>query len=143
MMEIETVLSGGALAPQRAYPTDAGADLKSIENWDLMPGHEKLFDTGIAIAIPEGFVGLIFSRSGNAKNGIKLANSVAVIDSDYRGNLKILLENTSSDYTFIVKRGVTKIAQLVIVPIMLPVYKQVDTLDDTVRGIGGFGSTGA
>jgi dUTP pyrophosphatase len=143
LIEIKTVLAEGARQPLRAHPTDAGADLRSVENWKLRPGSKKLFDTGIAVAIPEGFVGLIFNRSSNGKNGIKLANSVGVIDSDYRGNLKILLENDSLDFVLDVVAGDTKLAQLVIVPIILPTFKVVDSLDDTVRGTGGFGSTGA
>lgn len=143
MLHIKIVLAEGARQPLRAHPTDAGADLRSVENYCLHPGTKKLFDTGVAVAIPEGFVGLIFNRSSNGKNGIKLANSVGVIDSDYRGNLKILLENDSTDFTLDVIAGDTKLAQLVIVPIILPAFKIVDSLDNTDRGAGGFGSTGA
>lgn len=143
MFSINTVLAPGAKQPLRAHPTDAGADLRSVENYRLYPGSKKLFDTGVAVAIPEGFVGLIFNRSSNGKNGIKLANSVGVIDSDYRGNLKILLENDSLDFTLDVVAGDTKLAQLVIVPIVLPQFKVVTSLDNTDRGTGGFGSTGA
>jgi dUTP pyrophosphatase len=143
MIQIRTKLTNTlAKLPKRAHPTDAGADLYSVDNFHLIPGAKNLFDTGVAVAIPEGFVGLIFNRSSQGKSGIKLANSVGVIDSDYRGNLKVLLENQSEDFTYVVEAGVTKIAQLVVVPILLPEFKEYDSLDSTQRGTGGFGSTG-
>ena len=145
IQHIETKVDSPELIPVRAHPTDAGADLKSVENWPLGPGEKKLFDTGVAVKIPEGYVGLVFNRSSQGKLGIKLANSVGVIDSDYRGNIKVLLENHHATNWYEVKARETKIAQLVIVPIMLTVFRTVseENWNDTARGTGGFGSTGA
>lgn len=129
-----------ALKPQRAHPTDAGADLFSQSTEVIEPGTTKLIDTGVAVKIPTGCVGLVFSRSSQGAAGISLANSVGVIDSDYRGNLLVLLKN-SSDKPYEIKHGKTKVAQLVILPILLPDF--VDVWNDTERGNGGFGSTGS
>ena len=128
--------------PTRAHATDAGADLRSKQNHILQPGEQFMYDTGVAIAIPEGFVGLIFNRSSQGKQGIVIPNSVGVIDSDYRGNMKVILRNTSDkDYTIMIG---DRIAQLVLVPIAIPVLEQYegDNWNNTVRGTGGFGSTG-
>jgi len=130
--------------PVRAHPTDAGADLKSSEFYTLLPGEQHMYDTGVAIAIPEGFVGLVFNRSSQGKLGITIPNSVGVIDSDYRGNIKVLLRNDSDvEYNVSI---LDRIAQLVLVPIVIPVLEQYegdpDDWNDTVRGTGGFGSTG-
>ena len=144
MISISSRFADHRLQPQRAHPTDAGADLRSAETYMLAPGNSKLFDTGVAVKIPEGFVGLIFNRSSQGKQGIKLANSVGVIDADYRGNLKVLLENHHPSDTYNVTAYETKIAQLVIVPVVLASFDLVDedNWNDTVRGEGGFGSTG-
>lgn len=128
--------------PVRAHATDAGADLKSSEYHTLLPGEQYMYDTGVAIAIPQSFVGLVFNRSSQGKKGITIPNSVGVIDSDYRGNIKVLLRNDSNaHYTVNI---LDRIAQLVIVPIMVPVLEQYegDNWNNTVRGTGGFGSTG-
>lgn len=145
MVSISTKYSDPRLQPQRAHSTDAGADLKSEKSFSLEPRQSNLFDTGVAVKIPEGFVGLIFNRSSQGKQGIKLANSVGVIDADYRGNLKVLLENHSTQNTYHVVAYETKIAQLVIVPVVLASFDLVDedNWNDTARGVGGFGSTGA
>lgn len=128
--------------PVRAHPSDAGTDLKSKEFYTLLPGEQHMYDTGVAIAIPEGFVGLVFNRSSQGKKGITIPNSVGVIDSDYRGNIKVLLRNDSNTY-YEVNR-LDRIAQLVLVPIVIPVLEQYegDNWNNTVRGTGGFGSTG-
>ena len=133
------------LMPERAHPTDAGADLKSNKDYVLMPGEAEMFNTGVAVKIPEGFVGLVFNRSSQGNLGIKLANSVGVIDADYRGNIKVLLENHSKYTPYPITAGVTKIAQLVVMPCLLEEFNVVndDNWNDTVRGEGGFGSTGA
>lgn len=130
--------------PARAHATDAGADLKSSESYTLQPGEQHMYDTGVSIAIPKNFVGLVFNRSSQGKKGIIIPNSVGVIDSDYRGNIKVLLRNDSN-----VNHDVNvldRIAQLVIVPIVVPVLVQYkgdpDDWNDTERGSGGFGSTG-
>lgn len=129
--------------PKRAHPTDAGADLVSVSNELIAPSEMKLLDTGVAIKIPVHHVGLVFARSSMGKVRVTLANGTGVIDSDYRGNIKVLLVNDGTT-VFPVERLKTKIAQLVIVPIVLAEFVgTTDEWDDTVRSTGGFGSTGA
>lgn len=130
--------------PYRAHPTDAGADLFSNQEIQLYPGETKLVDTGIAVKIPEGYVGLVFNRSSQGKIHVSIPHSVGVIDSDYRGNIKVLLQNNGEDPYFI-SRYTTRIAQLVIAPVMLAEFQNwnaTEPWDDTTRGSGGFGSTG-
>lgn len=140
--EVQMKLTQGAIAPERAHPSDAGADLRSIDNTIIAPGFMQLIDTGVALKIPVGFVGLVYARSSMGKTRVTLANGTGVIDSDYRGNIKVMLVNEGLDpYTIIA--GETKIAQIVIVPIMLAKFVPFEnSWDDTVRGTGGFGSTG-
>lgn len=131
-----------AIAPKYATPCSAGADIfarvdKEITIWD---GTRALIPTGLKIAIPDGCCGLLLGRSGLAlKNGICLANGVGLIDSDYRGELGVVLQNNGGE-PFKVKDGM-RIAQLVIVQYQQTRFEQ-DSLDDTIRGQGGFGSTG-
>jgi dUTP pyrophosphatase len=127
-----------AFLPKRANPTDAGADLMSTENLEIYPDEQKMVDTGVAVKIPEGYAGFVFNRSSQGKKGITIPHSVGVIDSDYRGNIKVLLKNISQD-RYEIKRG-DRIAQLVIMPVLLSTF--VDAWNDTERGTGGFGSTG-
>lgn len=134
----ECMVQPGALLPKRAHSSDAGADLFSYQDCEIYPGEQKLVDTGIAIKIPRGFGGFIYNRSSQGKVGITIPHSVGVIDSDYRGNLKVLLKNISED-PYKIKVG-DRIAQLVIQPIQLVDFK--DIWNDTARGTGGFGSTG-
>ena len=136
--ELECMVQPGAQLPKRAHPSDAGADLFSYESCEIYPGEQKLVDTGIAIKIPEGYGGFIFNRSSQGKKGITIPHSVGVIDSDYRGNLKVLLKNIGED-PYKIEVG-DRIAQLVIMPVLLPEFK--DIWNDTQRGTGGFGSTG-
>lgn len=135
---LNCLVSPGAKLPQRAHRTDAGADLFSYEECEIYPGEQKLVDTGIAIKIPEGFAGFIYNRSSQGKKGITIPHSVGVIDSDYRGNLKVLLKNISED-PYKIEVG-DRIAQLVIQKVELFGFK--DVWNDTARGTGGFGSTG-
>jgi len=132
-------------SPYRAHPTDAGADLFSISDVAIYPGDQKMIDTGVALKIPVGFVGFIFNRSSQGKIGIQIANGTGIIDSDYRGNIKVLLKNNGEDPYFITTYS-TRIAQLVISPIVLAkfvAWEETDEpWDDTARGTGGFGSTG-
>jgi dUTP pyrophosphatase len=140
--EVEVKLTSPEMMPVRAHPSDAGADLMSMSGDTLYPAYTNMYDTGVAIKIPVGYVGLVFSRSGQGKIGVSLPNSVGVIDSDYRGNIKVMLIN-NGDKPYIIEAKNTKIAQLVIVPIMLAKFiTHESTWDDTVRGTGGFGSTG-
>lgn len=126
-----------------SYQTEfsAGADLYANVSASIEPGATVLIGTGIALEIPNGYAGFIFARSGLAtKQGLAPANKVGVIDSDYRGEIKVSLFNQSSQ-TQSVAVG-DRIAQLVIMPIVQVEFNVVDTISDTKRGVGGFGSTG-
>ena len=137
------VLCEGATAPAYATEYAAGADLYNLKGEDvtLVPGETKLIHTGIALEIPEGYVGLIFARSGLAtKRGLAPANKVGVIDSDYRGEIMVSLHNHSSAEQKV--EGGERVAQISIVPFLKADFCEADTLSATVRGEGGFGSTG-
>ena len=137
------VLCEGATAPAYATEYAAGADLYNLQNADtvLAPGETKLIHTGIALEIPEGYVGLIFARSGLAsKRGIAPANKVGVVDSDYRGECMVELHNHSN--VEVAVEGGERIAQLCIVPFLKAEFEESDELSETDRGGGGFGSTG-
>ncbi|HEU5217700.1 MAG TPA: dUTP diphosphatase [Gemmatimonadales bacterium] len=127
--------------PARATPGSAGFDLASAEAGTLAPGARRLFATGFAVAIPEGFEIQIRPRSGLAlKHGVTLPNTPATIDSDYRGELKVALVNLGSE-AFEVTRGM-RIAQLVVSRVEPAEFRTVPILPETGRGAGGFGSTG-
>ncbi|MGP5687762.1 dUTP diphosphatase [Glutamicibacter ardleyensis] len=128
--------------PSYAHPSDAGADLHARESAVLQPGERVLIRTGLAIALPHGYVGLVHPRSGlAAKHGITVVNAPGTVDAGYRGEIMVTLLNTDNTNAFEVKRG-DRIAQLVIQKVELAQFEQVQTLDDTARGTGGFGSTG-
>lgn len=132
-----------AVAPKYGSAAAAGADLYAIldEPLTLEAGHTALVHTGLAVEIPEGFVGLICARSGLAtKRGLAPANKVGVIDADYRGELMVALHNHGTEAQTI-DHG-ERVAQLMLVPYLTADYTEVDELSDTVRGEGGFGSTG-
>lgn len=135
-------LSEGATVPTYGSACAAGADLYSAQDETTVLPHETvLLRTGIAMEIPEGFVGLIYARSGLAsKRGLAPANKVGVIDSDYRGEIMIALHN-HTDVPQSVSAG-ERIAQIVIAPYVTADFEEVDSLSDTERGEGGFGSTG-
>ncbi len=138
-------LAHGEDLPLPAYATEqsAGADLIAAIDSDIIlaPFARQLIPTGIAIALPAGFEAQIRPRSGLAlKNGITLLNTPGTIDADYRGEIKVLLINLGQE-DFVVSRGM-RIAQLVIAPVAQVKWQQVETLDDTQRSAGGFGSTG-
>ena len=135
------LLSDKAMIPYRGSEEAAGYDLYSIDSVDINPGECKLISTGIAIQLPSGYFGAIFPRSGTAvKRGLRLANCVGVIDSDYRGEIKVPLYNDSQEVQP-VEQG-ERIAQLIILPYATVSFEVVDELTDTVRGNGGFNSTG-
>ena len=138
-MEIATVCAEGQM-PTRAHTHDAGADLRASWGARFMPGEIKTVSTGVRVAIPKGYVGLLFARSSLCNWGVMLANGVGVIDSGYTGEVKVPLFNASPRVFEL--PGCARIAQLVIVPCMLPKFEQVESLEDTERGEGGFGSTG-
>lgn len=128
--------------PMRAHPEDAGADLYSAEDLVLQPGERALVATGVAIALPVGTVGLIHPRSGMAaKHGLSIVNTPGTIDAGYRGELKVCLLNTDRSEPIEITRGM-RIAQLVIQRVELVDFTEVDALDETQRGDGGYGSTG-
>ncbi len=137
-------LDPAAILPTYATAGSAGADLYALPVGDPVvvgPGETAFLRTGLAAAIPAGYVGLIFARSGLAcKRGLAPANKVGVIDSDYRGEWMIALHN-HGDTPQIVNPG-DRIAQFVLVPVLTPLMTEVDSLDETARGEGGFGSTG-
>lgn len=130
------------MIPSYAHLTDAGADLVSVEDVVLQPGQRMLISTGIAIAIPRGFVGLVHPRSGLAvKNGVALVNSPGTIDSGYRGEIKVCLINLDpSEAVTLPARS--RIAQLLIQRVEHANFVEVEELGDSDRGTGGFGSTG-
>lgn len=132
----------GADLPTRAHPTDAGLDLHAAETVQIAPRVVTLVPTGIAVAIPAGHVGLLVARSSLAvKKAMTLANGVGIIDSDYRGEIKVPIVTTDRCHNLI--QAGTRIAQLLILPIALPTVEVVAELPDTARGDGAFGSTGA
>jgi dUTP pyrophosphatase len=131
-------VSSEATLPTRAHPEDAGMDMYSLEDVILEPSQGKVTKTGIAMAIPQGFVGMVADRSSLAKRGVKTAGGI--IDAGYRGEIMICLWNISGE-PIQLKRG-ERIAQLLILPIATPAVVEVAKLDDTQRGVGGFGSTG-
>ena len=136
------------LKPDATVPTmgskfAAGADLYSAEDADVViePSETKFIGTGLAMEIPEGYVGLVYARSGLAcKRGLAPANKVGVVDSDYRGEIKVALHNHGKEAQT-VERG-ERIAQMVIAPYLSVNYEEADALSETERGEGGFGSTG-
>lgn len=135
-------LTETAAAPTRAHDDDAGYDLRASEAATLPPGGRASVGTGVAVAIPEGHAGLVLPRSGlAARHGISLVNAPGLIDAGYRGEVRVLLLNTDREAAFEVAPG-DRIAQLVIVRHEAPELVEVETLDETARGDGGFGSTG-
>ena len=131
----------GLPLPSYATPGAAGMDVVAAENLDLQPGQRHAVATGFRVAIPEGYEIQVRPRSGLAfKHGVTVPNTPGTIDSDYRGELKVLMINHGSD-PFAVRRG-ERIAQLVPAAVTLASFDEVDALDDTHRGHGGFGSTG-
>jgi dUTP pyrophosphatase len=134
--------SEAARAPAQAHPGDAGYDLFAAETAVLEPGRRASVGTGVAVAIPDGCAGLVLPRSGlAAKHGITLTNAPGLIDSGYRGEVRVLLLNTDPDTPFDVAVG-DRIAQLVLVRFESPPLEEVAELDQTARGAGGFGSSG-
>jgi dUTP pyrophosphatase len=135
-------LADGAHPPARAHDDDAGYDLHAAESVTLAPGERAGVGTGIAVEIPPGHAGFVVPRSGLAlKHGISVVNAPGIVDSGYRGELRVLLLNTDSDEPFEVRPG-DRIAQLLIVPVAAPELLESNALGETLRGTGGFGSTG-
>ena len=136
------LLRKGARLPSRAHVGDAGLDLHAVEPATIGPGKRANIGTGIAVEIPPGHAGLVLPRSGlAAEHGIALVNAPGLIDSGYRGELRVLLLNTDPAETFRVEPG-DRIAQLVLTPIALTEPVEAAALTDSSRGTGGFGSSG-
>ncbi len=132
-------LDSAAIIPEIAHAGDAGMDLFSIEAAELAPGQRLAIKTGLALAIPDGYVGLVWDKSGRAlKDG--LTTLAGVIDSSYRGEVQVVLLNVG-DRAVTISAG-EKIAQLLIQPVVAPTITVVEALSETTRGDGGFGSTG-
>jgi dUTP diphosphatase len=130
-----------AVVPSRAYAGDAGLDLAACERVELAPGERAVVPTGIAVALPEGYAGFVQPRSGlAAAQGITVVNSPGLIDSGYRGEVKVILLNTDGERTFSAEPG-ERIAQLVVLPIPEVDVVEVGQLPETERGARGFGSS--
>lgn len=135
-------LDPAATIPTRANPGDAGLDLYALGGGSIPPGGREMVGTGVAVAIPDGCAGLVTPRSGlAAKHGIAIVNAPGVIDSGYRGELRVILLNTDPEAEFNWSAG-DRIAQLLIVPVALPSAVEVEELPDSTRDTGGFGSSG-
>jgi dUTP pyrophosphatase len=134
-------LRADAVVPERAYSGDAGLDLAACERVELAPGERALVGTGLAVAIPEGYAGYVQPRSGlAARHGITIVNTPGLVDSGYRGELKVALLNTDQRETFVVEPGM-RIAQLVLVPLPDVELVEVEELPQSERGVRGFGSS--
>ena len=130
-----------ALLPERAYAGDAGLDLAACEPVELGPGERAVVPTGLAVAIPEGYAGFVQPRSGLAsRHGIAVVNSPGLIDSGYRGEIRVVLLNTDRERAYIAERG-ERIAQLVVLPVPEIDLVEVDELPSSERGVRGFGSS--
>ncbi|MDT0178919.1 dUTP diphosphatase [Microbacterium sp. ARD31] len=142
MMDTVDVPIISAQVPVYAHPGDAGADLVATERVRLAPGQRALIGTGVRIALPDGYVAFVVPRSGlAAKHGITVVNSPGTVDAGYRGEIKVTLLNTDAAEAFDVAPG-DRIAQLIVMPVSRATFLPVDALPDSVRGDGGFGSTG-
>lgn len=146
LAHLQARASSWSLLPERKNPNDAGLDLKSDAHVVIEPDTKVMLDTGVQVAIPDGYVGLLAARSSLQKKNLILANSLGIIDSGYRGNLKVVLYNFGKEPA-VIDMG-ERFAQLLIVPIALPRVDDVSAMDDemweksSVRSTGGFGSTG-
>jgi dUTP pyrophosphatase len=135
-------LRDDAILPTQAYEGDAGLDLVACERLELAPGERGVVGTGVAVAVPNGWAGLVVPRSGlAAKHGLTLVNSPGLIDAGYRGELKVIMLNTDQKEPFVVEPGM-RIAQLVLVEAAAVRLLEVDELSESQRGTGGMGSSG-
>jgi dUTP pyrophosphatase len=135
-------LDPGLELPSYAHPGDAGADLRSREDFDLRPGERRLVGTGVAISLPSGYAAFVHPRSGlAARHGISIVNAPGTVDEGYRGEIKVCLINTDQTQPVSIARG-DRIAQLVIQPVSTALFMTVTELPNSARGISGYGSTG-
>ena len=134
-------LHAGAVVPDRAYAGDAGLDLAACERHELAPGERAVVGTGLAVAIPDGYAGFVQPRSGlAAKHGITIVNAPGLVDSGYRGELRVVLLNTDRDETFVVEPGM-RVAQLVVQAVAAIRAVEAEELPESARGERGFGSS--
>lgn len=139
---IKVTLDDGGSLPSRSHPGDAGADLRASEDVTIQPGERVLVSTGVHIALKDDQLAWVTPRSGlAAKHGITIVNAPGLIDSGYRGEVKVCLMNTDQEHEFKIARG-DRIAQIVVQRYLPVDYVRVDSLDETDRGSNGFGSTG-
>jgi dUTP pyrophosphatase len=139
--DVEVLLTGEHV-PVYAHPGDGGADLVAAETVELKPGERAMVGTGTAVALPDGFVGLIVPRSGlAARHGLTIVNTPGILDAGYRGEIKVILLNTDRSEPYTITAG-DRIAQLVVMPVTRARFVPVDRLPGSHRGEGGFGSTG-
>jgi dUTP pyrophosphatase len=132
-----------AVLPARAYTGDAGLDLAACDRVELGPGERAVVGTGLAVAIPEGYAGFVQPRSGlAARHGISVVNAPGLVDSGYRGELRVVLLNTDRTEAFVVEPGM-RIAQLVVLPVPVLEIVEVGELPESERGVRGFGSSHA
>jgi dUTP pyrophosphatase len=137
-----TAVDAGAVLPGYARPGDAGADLVTCEDVNLAPGERVIVRTGVAIALPDGYAAFVHPRSGlAARHGVTVVNAPGTIDAGYRGEIKVILLNTDAAAPVSLRRG-DRIAQLVVQRVEHVTFREVDALPGSVRGEGGFGSTG-
>jgi len=130
-----------AVLPERAYAGDAGLDLAACDRHELGPGERAVVGTGIAVAIPEGYAGFVQPRSGlAARHGITVVNAPGLVDSGYRGEIRVVLLNTDTGEPFVVEPGM-QIAQLVVLPVPELELAEVEELPESERGVRGFGSS--
>jgi len=135
-------LDPGLPSPSYAHPGDAGADLHAAEDVELLPGERAVVGTGLAIALPDGYAAFVHPRSGLAsRHGVTLVNAPGTVDAGYRGEIKVTLINTDPKSGVRLRRG-DRIAQLVIQKVEKAAFHEADRLPGSVRGAGGFGSTG-
>jgi dUTP pyrophosphatase len=135
-------LRDDAVLPEHAYPGDAGLDLAACERVVIAPGARAVVSTGLAVAIPVGHAGLVTPRSGLAvRHGLGMVNAPGLIDSGYRGELRVVLLNTDRETPFTVESGM-RVAQLVVIPVPELTLVEVEDLPETERGVAGFGSSG-
>lgn len=143
MTELQVArLRDDAVLPERAYDGDAGLDISACERVELRPGERAVVGTGLAVAIPDGYAGLVLPRSGlAARHGVTIVNSPGLVDSGYRGEVKIILLNTDAREPFVVEPGM-RIAQLVLVEAAAVRIVETEELPETARGAAGLGSSG-
>lgn len=145
MSDVEILLhqlDPGLEPPSYAHPGDAGADLRSAEEFVLEPGERRLVPTGIAVAVPDGYAAFVHPRSGlAARHGLSIVNTPGTVDAGYRGEISVCLVNTDRTQSVRIARG-DRIAQLVVQPVSRATFRAVPQLPDSVRGSGGYGSTG-